>query len=166
MKYLPQLNRRACMNPRLLFRLAVAGVSLFAGASVLSAQQVAFGGIELASSSVKGLTFVFQPGAEAGSRGWRQGRPHEASAVCGAQRQVHQHGGWLQAERARNGSAGERHRGCRQELREGAKAQNLGTLQLFVVGSSGLGAVCNTDEIIAKVQAGDRALHGVHQRVG
>ena len=38
------------------------------------------------------------------------------------------------------------------ELREGAKTKNLGTLQLYGVGSSGLATVCNKDEVIAKIQ--------------
>lgn len=116
-------------------------------------QQVAFGGIELASSSVKGLTFVFQPGVDATAQG--TARPERMKRLQYAER---------------NASFISMRDGCKlnekgmellvkdtgevvSELRDGAKAQNLGSLQLFVVGSSGLGAVCNTDEIVAKVQA-------------
>ena len=50
-------------------RWAVALASLSVAIAAAGAQEVAFGGIELASSSVKGLTFVFQPGTEAAGQG-------------------------------------------------------------------------------------------------
>lgn len=133
-------------------RVFVAACVLYCGARYSDAQQIAFGGIELASSSVKGLTFVFQPGTEATAQG--SARPDRMKRLQYAER---------------NASFISMKDGCKlnekgmdllvkdtsdvvAELRDGAKAQNLGKLQLFVVGSSGLGAVCNTDEIIARVQ--------------
>ena len=119
----------------------------------LHAQDVAFGGIELASTSIKGLTFVFQPGADATQTG--AARPERMKRLQYAER---------------NTNFISMRDGCKlnpkgmdavvkatseviSELRDGAKAKNLGNLQLYGVGSSGLGAVCNKDEIIAKVQA-------------
>lgn len=134
-------------------RLAVALAALLLTAPVLKAQEVAFGGIELAGSSVKGLTFVFQPGTDATSQGGA--RPDRMKRLQYAER---------------NASFVSMKDGCKlnakgldlltkdatevvQELRDGAKANNFGKLQLFVVGSSGLGSVCNTDEIISRIQA-------------
>ena len=133
-------------------RLAILVLASPFSAPLFHAQQVAFGGIELASSSVKGLTFVFQPGSDAAAQGGP--RPDRMKRLQYAER---------------NASFISMRDGCKlnekgvallvkdttevvSELRDGAKAQNLGNLQLFVVGSSGLGAVCNTDEIVAKVQ--------------
>ena len=133
--------------------LAIVWVAALACGLAASGQEVAFGGIELASSSVKGLTFVFQPGTDAAVQG--AARPDRMKRLQYAER---------------NASFISMKDGCKlnergmallvkntaevvSELRDGAKAKNLGTLQLFVVGSSGLGAVCNTDEIVAKVQA-------------
>src|SRR5947209_5485535 len=45
-------------------KLAIAVFVLWSSTHVLPAQEVAFGGIELAASSIKGLTFVFQPGSD------------------------------------------------------------------------------------------------------
>ncbi len=118
------------------------------------AQDVAFGGIELASSSIKGLTFVFQPGAEATETGVAA-RPDRMKRLQYAER---------------NATFISMRDGCKlndkgiallltdvkdvvNELREGAKAKNLGELQLYAVGSSGLAAVCNRDEIAQRVQA-------------
>lgn len=116
------------------------------------AQGTAFGGIELGSSSVKGLTFTFQQGDE------------DESQTGASKDRVDR----LQyAER--NASFISMKEGCKlnerglallvkdtaevvQELREGAKEKNLPNLKLFVVGSSGLGAVCNTGEIIERVR--------------
>ena len=128
-------------------------VSCAVGANTqAAAQDVAFGGIELASSSVKGLTFVFQPGSEdAGQRGAKADRMERLQYA------------------ERNASFISMKDGCKlnergmtllvkdtvevvHELREGAQAKSLPTLKLFVVGSSGLGAVCNTDEIAARVR--------------
>lgn len=133
-------------------KLSIAVLTLGIALPVASGQQVAFGGVELAGSSVKGLTFVFQPGTDATAQGGA--RPDRMKRLQYAER---------------NASFVSMKDGCKlnergmallvkdttevvSELRDGAKAQNLGNLQLFVVGSSGLGAVCNTDEIIAKVQ--------------
>ena len=131
---------------------AVVGVLLWGPCSG-SAQQVAFGGIELASSSIKGITFVFQPGGEAsGAGGERADRMKRLQYA------------------ERNASFVSMRDGCKlnargvdlvvkdtleviNELREGAKAKNLGELQLYGVGSSGLGSVCIKDEIVARVQA-------------
>jgi hypothetical protein len=126
---------------------------LLLGTASLFAQDVAFGGIELASSSIKGLTFVFQPGTDPGA-------PEAARSDRMKRLQY--------AER--NASFISMRDGCKlnpkgldllvkdmtevvSELREGAKAKDLGSIQLYGVGSSGLGAVCNTDEIISRVQA-------------
>jgi hypothetical protein len=128
-------------------------VLLLTGTASLIAQDVAFGGIELASSSIKGLTFVFQPGTDPGTP--------EATRSDRMKRLQY-------AER--NASFISMRDGCKlnpkgldllvkdmtevvAELREGAKAKDLGSIQLYGVGSSGLGAVCNTDEIISRVQA-------------
>ena len=122
----------------------------FAATFPLAAQEGVFGGIELASSSVKGLTFTFQPGAD--------------STEPGASRMKR-----LQyAER--NGNYISMRDGCKlsdkgmtllvkqaneviKELRDGAKAKSLDNMQLYGVGSSGLGAVCNQQEVLARVQA-------------
>lgn len=126
---------------------------LLSAAPLLRAQEVAFGGIELASTSIKGLTFVFQPGADANVSG--RVRPDRMKRLQYAER---------------NTNFISMRDGCKlspkglailvkdttevlDELREGAKAKNLGTLQLYGVGSSGLGTVCNKDEIVAAVQA-------------
>ena len=124
--------------------------------AALHAQELAFGGIELASSSVKGLTFVFQPGADAAlSAGGGPGRPERMKRLQYAER---------------NAAFISMRDGCKlsdkgvdllltdvkeviSELREGAKTKSLGDLQLYAVGSSGLGAVCNRDEIMQRVQA-------------
>ena len=136
----------------LWIRVAACVLAAGSAVSLVTAQEVAFGGIELASSSVKGLTFVFQPGTDAASMGGA--KPDRMKRLQYAER---------------NASFISMRDGCKlnekglallvkdtgevvSELRDGAKAQNLGKLQLFVVGSSGLGAVCNTDEIVAKVQ--------------
>ncbi len=133
-------------------RFAAALATALALPCLLPAQQVAFGGIELAGSSVKGLTFVFQPGTDATAQG--AARPERMKRLQYAER---------------NASFISMRDGCKlnekgldlltkdtvdvvQELRDGAQANNFGKLQLFVVGSSGLGAVCNTDEVIARVQ--------------
>ena len=130
--------------------MASLAIAMMSGS--LHAQEIAFGGIELASSSVKGLTFVFQPGSEAAVQG--APKPERMQRLQYAER---------------NASFISMKDGCRlnergmtllikdtnevvQELRDGAKEKNLPTLKLFVVGSSGLGAVCNTDEIVAKVR--------------
>lgn len=121
--------------------------------SGLNGQELAFGGIELASTSIKGLTFVFQPGADATTT--TGVRPDRMKRLQYAERNTN----FISMRDGCKLSP----RGLAQllkstseviaELREGAKAKNLGTLQLYGVGSSGLGAVCNRDEIIAKVQA-------------
>jgi hypothetical protein len=132
---------------------ALIGLAALGSSAAIAQQQIAFGGIELASSSVKGLTFVFQPGSDAAAG--TGGRPERMKRLQYAER---------------NASFISMRDGCKlnergvallvkdtseviDELRDGAKAQDLGQLQLFVVGSSGLGSVCNTDEIAAKVQA-------------
>jgi hypothetical protein len=123
--------------------------------TTLSAQEVAFGGIELAASSIKGITFVFQPGAETtvGKRAVQQ--PERMKRLQYAER---------------NANFVSMRDGCKltdkgldllvqdtseviKELRDGAESKNLGTLQLFLVASSGLGAICNKSEILARVQA-------------
>lgn len=131
---------------------ALGAVALVTGMAQGRAQDIAFGGIELASSSVKGLTFVFQPGSEATGQGGA--KPERMQRLQYAER---------------NASFISMKDGCKlnergmtllvkdtvevvQELRDGAREKNLPTLKLFVVGSSGLGAVCNTDEIVAKVR--------------
>jgi Ppx/GppA phosphatase family len=126
---------------------------LLVAPAMLHGQSGAFGGIELASSSIKGLTFTFQPGADI--------------VAPGTERSVRVKR--LQyAERNRNFIS--MRDGCKlnapgldllvsqtkeviKELRDGATEHKLGKLDLFAVGSSGLGAVCNTDEIIARVQS-------------
>lgn len=141
------------LNGKFSSRLAAALLFAVGVSASASAQDVAFGGIELASSSVKGLTFVFQPGSEdAGQRGARADRMQRLQYA------------------ERNASFVSMKDGCKlnerglallvkdtsevvQELREGAREKNLPTLKLFVVGSSGLGSVCNTEEIISRVQA-------------
>ena len=116
-------------------------------------QEVAFGGIELASTSIKGLTFVFQPGADATSTAGT--RPDRMKRLQYAERNtnfISMRDGCKLSERGVAQllkSTSE----VIEELREGAKTKKLGTLQLYGVGSSGLGGVCNRDEIIAKVQA-------------
>ena len=138
---------------RLLFGLVFVLSAAVAFSPNLLAQEVAFGGIELASSSVKGLTFTFQPGTDAGVRG--AARPDRMKRLQYAERNasfISMKDGCRLAERGMDllvKDLGE----VVDELREGARAKNLGTLQLFVVGSSGLGAVCNTAEIVARVQA-------------
>ena len=133
-------------------RLMTAWLVAAGAMTPVRAQNVAFGGIELASSSVKGLTFVFQPGAEAAGPGGAQADRTQRLQYA-----------------ERNASFISMRDGCKlnqrgmdllvkdtaevvQELRDGARAKSLPTLKLFVVGSSGLGTVCNTDEIAAKVR--------------
>ena len=153
----PSRNERQKVETMKQFRYVrwavVVGALCFGhSGSLLRAQEIAFGGIELASSSVKGLTFVFQPGTEAAGQGGA--RPERMQRLQYAER---------------NASFISMKDGCKlsargvnlvvkdtvevvQELNDGARAKNLPSLKLFVVGSSGLGAVCNTDEIIAKVR--------------
>ncbi len=136
-----------------LLRTLMVVIALQAGLLSLAAQEVAFGGVELASTSIKGLTFVFQPGADAGAV--KGAKPERMKRLQYAERNTNfismRDGCKLNAKglalltKATNEVV--------SELREGAKAKNLGTLQLYGVGSSGLGAVCNKDEVIAKVQA-------------
>lgn len=135
----------------------VAGVLCFIlTCTATHAQELAFGGIELASSSVKGLTFVFQPGADASlTTSGATARPERMKRLQYAER---------------NASFISMRDGCKlsdkgvdllltdvkevvSELREGAKTKNLGDLQLYAVGSSGLGAVCNRDQILQRIQA-------------
>ena len=122
-------------------------------ASRLTGQEVTFGGIELASTSIKGLTFVFQPGADATSTAGV--RPDRMKRLQYAERNtnfISMRDGCKLSPRGVAQllkSTGE----VIAELREGAKTKNLGALQLYGVGSSGLGTVCNREEIIAKVQA-------------
>lgn len=138
--------------------LAVALFAVVAAGNVRAqtqpqAQEISFGGIELAGSSVKGLTFVFTPGSDAAAQG-NGARPERMQRLQYAER---------------NASFISMKDGCRlnergmdllvkdttevvQELRDGAREKNLPTPKFFVVGSSGLGAVCNTDEIVSKVQ--------------
>ena len=122
------------------------------GAGTARAQEVAFGGIELASSSVKGLTFVFQPGSEAVGQGGA--RPERMQRLQYAERNasfISMKDGCKLNERGMNLLVKDTNEVV-QELRDGAKEKNLPSLKLFVVGSSGLGAVCNTDEIVARVR--------------
>jgi hypothetical protein len=128
-------------------------LALLAGATQSRAQDVAFGGIELASSSVKGLTFVFQPGTDAAAQGGGA-RPERMQRLQYAERNasfISMKDGCKLNERGMNLLIKDTSEVV-QELRDGAKEKNLPTLKLFVVGSSGLGAVCNTDEIVAKVR--------------
>ncbi len=125
---------------------------LAVAAGVSQAQEIAFGGIELASSSVKGLTFVFQPGSEAAGQGGA--RPERMQRLQYAERNasfISMKDGCKLSERGMNLLLKDTNEVV-QELRDGAKEKNLPALKLFVVGSSGLGAVCNTDEIVAKVR--------------
>ncbi len=132
-------------------RTCLLPVFLLLGCHLLQAQEVAFGGIELASSSVKGLTFVFQPGAETVSGA----RPDRMKRLQYAERNLNFISMRDGCKLSANGIdvLVKDTREVIAELREGAKAKNLGELQLYAVGSSGLGAVCNTGEISAKVQA-------------
>lgn len=126
---------------------------LLAPSAWLRAQDLAFGGLELASTSIKGLTFVFQPGAEAVGTG--AAKPERMKRLQYAERNTNfismRDGCKLSPKgmdlliKATNEVI--------TELREGAKAKNLGALQLYGVGSSGLGAVCNKEDVIARVQA-------------
>lgn len=128
-------------------------LALIAFSTLLRGQDIVFGGLELASTSIKGLTFVFQPGTDVTASG--SARPERMKRLQYAER---------------NTNFISLRDGCKlsgkglellvkntneviSELRDGAKAKSLGELQLYGVGSSGLGAVCNKDEIIAKVQA-------------
>ena len=134
-------------------RSILAVLALLSATSILHAQEVAFGGIELASTSIKGLTFVFQPGAENASS--TEARSDRMKRLQYAERNTNfismRDGCKLNAKGlaalVKNTTE------VIAELREGAKAKNLGTLQLYGVGSSGLAAVCNRGEIIAAVQA-------------
>jgi hypothetical protein len=133
-------------------RLVVALAALLAAPSMLPAQEVAFGGIELAASSIKGLTFVFQPGTEAAAQG--AAKPERMKRLQYAERNagfISMRDGCKLSAKGMDLLAKDTSEVV-QELRDGAKANNLGTLHLFVVGSSGLGSVCNTDEVAAKVQ--------------
>jgi hypothetical protein len=114
---------------KIFMRRVLFAVVLVTGWSWLHAQEVAFGGIELASTSIKGLTFSFQPGADPSIS---QGpRPERMKRLQYAER---------------NSNFISMRDGCRlndkglallvkdtqevmSELREGAKAKNLGTLQ-------------------------------------
>ena len=131
--------------------LAVLAI-LAADAGAAGAQEIAFGGIELASSSVKGLTFVFQPGTDAVAQGGA--RPERMQRLQYAERNasfISMRDGCKLNERGLSLLAMDTTEVV-QELRDGAREKNLPTLKLFVVGSSGLGAVCNTDEVIARVR--------------
>ncbi len=126
--------------------------ALAVGARAGQAQDVAFGGIELASSSVKGLTFVFQPGTDAAGQGGA--RPERMQRLQYAERNasfISMKDGCKLNERGMNLLLKDTNEVV-QELRDGAREKNLPTLKLFVVGSSGLGAVCNADEVVAKVR--------------
>lgn len=116
------------------------------------AQDVAFGGIELASSSVKGLTFVFQRGEDgADQNGAGADRMERLQYAERNASFISMRDGCKLSERGLDLLAKDTAEVV-GELREGAKTKNLSTLKLFVVGSSGLGSVCNTDEIMARVQ--------------
>jgi Ppx/GppA phosphatase family len=128
-------------------------VVFFAGLPSLLSQEVAFGGIELASSSVKGLTFTFEPGTESNVPG--AARSDRMKRLQYAERNasfISMRDGCKLSDRGMDLLVKDTSEVV-TELREGAKAKNLGSIQLFAVGSSGLGAVCNTDEIVSKVQA-------------
>ena len=134
------------------FRFALVAALLLAAASV-SAQEVAFGGIELASTSIKGLTFVFQPGGEALPTGGV--RPERMKRLQYAERNLNfisMRDGCKLSERGLTLLVKSTQEVI-GELREGAKTKGLGALQLYGVGSSGLAGVCNREEIISRVQA-------------
>ena len=139
------------MMTRVWMRCALL-TALAAGCGAAAAQQIAFGGIELAASSVKGLTFVFQPGTDAAAQGGA--RPERMQRLQYAERNasfISMKDGCKLSERGMNlliKATTE----VVQELRDGAKDKNLSSLKLFAVGSSGLGSVCNTDEIVTKVR--------------
>lgn len=134
---------------------AVAALLLLAGLALpktSGAQEIAFGGIELSSSSIKGLTFVFQPGTEAAAQGGA--RPERMQRLQYAERNasfISMRDGCKLNERGMDLLIRDTSEVV-QELRDGAREKNLPNLKLFAVGSSGLGAVCNTDEILAKVR--------------
>ncbi len=118
------------------------------------AQEVAFGGIELASSSVKGLTFVFQPGSEGDDQDQPGGKADRVERLQYAERNasfISMKDGCKLSERGLSLLVKDTAEVV-GELREGARAKSQPNLKLFVVGSSGLGSVCNTDEIVARVR--------------
>lgn len=135
------------------FRTTLALLAFLCAATLLHAQEVAFGGIELASTSIKGLTFVFQPGSETPAAG--QPRSDRTKRLQYAERNtnfISMRDGCKLSSKGLTALV-KNTTEVVDELREGAKAKNLGTLQLYGVGSSGLAAVCNRDEIVAAVQA-------------
>lgn len=133
-------------------QLALAALALACASASLRAQEIAFGGIELASSSVKGLTFVFQPGSEsAGQGGQKADRMQRLQYAERNASFISMKDGCKLNERGINLLVKDTAEVV-QELRDGAKEKNLPNLKLFAVGSSGLGAVCNTEEILAKVR--------------
>ena len=126
---------------RLELAVTLGLVAGLGAAARCAAQDVAFGGIELASSSVKGLTFVFQPGTDSDVPG--EVKPDRMNRLQYAERnasfismkdgcKLNQRGMDLLVK-----DTGE----VVDELREGAKAQNLGTLKLFGEGAGGDGAM-------------------------
>lgn len=119
----------------------------------LRAEGGVFAGLELASTSIKGLTFSFQTVDSAGPQGVEKNVRLKR----------------IQAEEENRPFISYRD-GCRlspkgldelvtytkvvlKKLQDGAAAQKLGALQLYAVGSSGLGSVCNREEIIERIQA-------------
>lgn len=137
-------------------RLAVMVLLCACGTTLAHAQELAFGGIELASSSVKGLTFTFQPGADASlNKPATNARPERMKRLQYAERNatfISMRDGCKLSDKGMDLLLADV-KEVVNELREGAKAKNLGELQLYAVGSSGLGAVCNRTEILQRVQA-------------
>lgn len=119
----------------------------------LRAQEITFGGLELASTSIKGLTFVFQPGADA--TGKDGAHPDRMKRLQYAERNanfISMRDGCKLSPKGMDLLIADT-QAVIAELREGAVSKGLGNLQLYAVGSSGLGEVCNKDEILAKMQS-------------
>ena len=125
---------------------------LAAASTIARAQTGVFGGIELASSSIKGLTFSFQTVEDSGPKGG--GKNVRLKRLQYAERNtpfISMKDGCKLSARGLDLLASQT-KEVIQELRDAAEEKGLGKLQLFTVASSGLGALCNTEEIIERVQ--------------